>query len=240
MHALYSVEPRHKFPANLGSSDYIRPRDYLRPIAGGFVVGFVYMTMVTVFCAIIDPTRIPVIMALGMDGVWVSAWLYAATALITAAVAHIAWHTRLQEYGPYAFERRLSVEMPPQEAFEMCLAASAQLHGQRLLGLNDATREIRVQTPGRNLFYEDTNIDIRLSETIDGVTHISISAQKAVTRFRMGLLLAMWGEKWIPLILSVGAREHANAMMDELTDNIRMLPNWNYTHAIEDVSEKAS
>jgi hypothetical protein len=111
---------------------------------------------------------------------------------------------------------------------------------QKIVGMDDHLGEIRVQTPPSSILHEHTNIDIRMTETIDGVTHVSMTAEKAITRLRMGLLRAMWGDKWVPLILAVGNREQHEKAMDEIADHIRTMPNWNYAHRSITQDEKAS
>jgi len=204
----------------------------VRPAVGGFTVGFVYMTIVSLMCTLIDPIRAGILWSIGGTGAMMSAWIYACTALIAAATVHGMWHYRLQKFGAHAFHRTLSVQIPQQQAFELCLAAASHIKDQRILGFDDQKGEIRIQTPPSSWLYEHTDIDIHLAESLDGVTHISLSAQKAVTRCRMTLLKMMWGEKWIPLILAVGNREQHDKALDELADHIRAMPNWNYAHAI--------
>lgn len=233
---MYCVEPRHKFSADITRTDYIQPLDYVRPALGGFAVGWVYMTLVSIICSLLDPVRAGIMLSVGGMGALMSAWIYAFTAVIAAVSVHSMWYLRLKRFGAPAFERRISVQIPSRQAFELCLAASAQVKNQRIIALNDKKGEIRVQTPPSSCFYEHSDIDIQLTETIDGVTHISITAQKAVTELRMQLLRLMWGDKWVPLILAVGNREQHEKVMDEICDHIRMMPNWNYAHAA--ISEK--
>ena len=238
---MYRVEPRHKFSADITRVDYIQPLDYLRPAVGGFIVGLLYMSIVSIVCSLLDPARAAIMLSVGTMGAIMSAWIYAITAVAAAGTVHCMWWHRLNKLGPNAYERRMSLQIPQKQAFELCLAASAQVKKQKILGLDDHLGEIRIQTPPSNLLYEHTNIDIRLTETIDGVTHVTMTAEKAVTRFRMALLRAMWGDKWVPLILAVGNRDQHEKAMDELADHMQSMPNWNYNHrSITQSDEKAS
>jgi hypothetical protein len=237
---MYRVEPRHKFSADITRVDYIQPLDYIRPAVGGFVVGMLYMSIVSVVCSVLDPARAAIMLSVGTMGAIMSAWIYAVTAVAAAATVHCMWYHRLTKFGPHAFERRMSLQISQKQAFELCLAASAQVKNQKIVGMDDHLGEIRVQTPPSSILHEHTNIDIRMTETIDGVTHVSMTAEKAITRLRMGLLRAMWGDKWVPLILAVGNREQHEKAMDEIADHIRTMPNWNYAHRSITQDEKAS
>lgn len=232
---MYRVEPQNKVRADLTRPDYIEPIDFLRPTLGGFCLGLAYMTLVTLICILTDPGRASVAMIVGGSGAFMSALLYGAAGLLAALVNHWAWLHRLKRLGPPAYQRSFSLQIPRKQTFELCLAATGQLSKPKIVGLDEHRGEIRVLHSGPWWRSDNTYVDIHLRESLDGVTHVTLNAQSAVSDFRFAILKFMWGEKWLPLILTVGYHDRHGQLMDQVADYCLSVPNWN--HHIADAHE---
>lgn len=232
---MYRVEARNKVTADLTRPDYIEPIDYLRPIAGGFCLGMMYMALVTIVCMMTDPGRAGIAMIVGGSGAFMSAILYGAAGLFAALVNHWAWIYRLKKYGPPAYQRSFSIEIPRKQSFELCLAAAGQLSNPKIVAMDEHRGEIRVLHQGPWWRSENAYVDVALRESLDGVTHVTLTAQTAVSDMRFSLLKLLWGEKWLPLILTVGYHERHGELMDQIADYALSIPNWN--HHIADLQQ---
>jgi hypothetical protein len=235
---MYRVEPAHKFSADLTRPDYIQPIDYVRPMVGMCVFGFIYNTMVISICAMVHPLHAQVMLLGSASSIIYSTALYTMMGFLITISHHTAWLSRLKTHGSEAYRRRLSLQMPANQALELCLAAATRLEANRVVGLDEERGELRVMSkrPWWSA-YESAQIDIELRESMDGVTHLNMSAQKSLTRFRLKLLQLMLGEKWVPLVLASGNWWRHSKMMDEMAEYISAHPNWNYHHIAGQVHE---
>lgn len=241
---MYRVEPKHKFSnADITRPDYIQPIDFLRPTLYGFVLGAVYMAFVVGMFMVADPTRAGIAMLVGSSSLVMCAVIYAVAGLTGAIGMHATWLTKLKS-GRHLFERQLSVQIPSEHAFELCLAAAAHLKNPRVTGFDEEHGYLRIvsEAPWWSTS-ESTQLDVHLQESIDGVTHISVVAQKALTNSRLSLLRLVWGDKWMPIVLTLPGTESSSKLMDQFVDFINAHPNWNYRHIphyVPEVVELAS
>ncbi len=102
--------------------DHIQPQDYLRPLLGATVYALAFTA---------PGTLIGLSMGLGftrfMSMQFGVATMIVGLLLISAMVHHVVWLRRLKNHGASAFVAYEDLEMPLEEAFELCLAATTQL-----------------------------------------------------------------------------------------------------------------
>lgn len=235
---MYRVGPKQtNLLPDITRADYIQPLDYWRPIVGGFAVGVVYVWFVTAICILSDLSRAHIAMVVGSNGALFAGILYAWVGFMCAICFHGTWKCRLKTLGAQAYRRSISVQIPSRQAMELCLAAASQIKGQRITAFDEEKKHIRVhhKTP----WWSDinANVDIVLHESIDGVTHVSMSCHKDFPASRLQWLRLIWGPKWLPLVLSVGNDKLNERLMDQIADYINAHPNWNYQHTFSRVDE---
>lgn len=124
--------------------DYIRPRDYIRPVLGGATLACGYAAAFAAFRAVVSS---------GAHSVAPAELLYfvpfcALTVLTSAVIHHRVWLYRLRKYGVQAFEVYHDLDMPVEEAFELCLASSAQLRDSKIEKCDDANNAVTVRVKG--------------------------------------------------------------------------------------------
>ncbi len=229
---MYLVEPKHKYSADLSRTDYLQPIDYARPAAGFFVFGLSYTALATLACLMLDPFQAPTVLPVTFHFVITGAIFYAMASIAAAHLVHLRWLERLKQNTLHMHQRKLSVQIPKEPALELCLAASAQLADQRIIGFSPQRGEIRVVSRGQWWRSPDTQIDFRLDQSFDGVTNITLDAQSHLDNFHLSMLHMLWGDKWMPLMLANGSLDRQDTMLNDIADYIAGHSSWTYQHAI--------
>ncbi len=102
--------------------EHIQPQDYLRPLIGATIYALVFTA---------PGTLIGLLMGLGFSRLISMQFGFVTTVvgmlLISAMIHHYVWWRRLKNHGARAFISYEDLEMPLEEAFELCLAATTQL-----------------------------------------------------------------------------------------------------------------
>lgn len=196
-------------------ADYIKSADFLRPMVGGLVYGFVFYLPLSfafggIFCCS---------MALGMG----------CLILFAALVQWTIWQSRLKKEGPAAFQRFLELDMPYETAFELSLAATANLKRAKIENFNEASGHIGLRVKGNFWVTVDRAVDIIVQRVDSSHSRLNIGSVAKVTKFRDQLFRLIWGMKWYPIIVTNDINLNRK-LLNQIVAAIENVPNWDYKH----------
>src|SRR5262249_11500379 len=123
--------------------DYIRLKDYARPMLGGALYG---ATFGCLFGLMVMAQGCP--FAVAWSSILGLAMVEGLVFALVAWAHHQLWLYRLRKYGPAAFEQFVSLEMPRSHAFELCLAATCSIEKSKIDSLDDERGHIRLHAGG--------------------------------------------------------------------------------------------
>lgn len=212
------------------NSEHIQPQDYLRPIVGATIYAMVF-------------TLPPTLVGLG-TGISVarllSFQLGVATTivgmlLISAMVHHFVWWRRLKNHGASAFIAYEDLDMPLEEAFELCLGATTQLPKSKIETFEDG-KCIQLRVKGNFWVTVDRMIDIRFQGLGEDKTRVIVDSAFKLTPARTFLISKIWGPKWTPIVFRLDVRKNKQ-MLAQITDYLRRVPEWNHKYIYGDSFE---
>lgn len=210
---------------------YIKPSDYLRPCAGGVVVGLSYFSLVLFPFLFVHP-------AIYFSGVVSFAIPTFLLFLFSAFIHHQLWIYRLKKYGTDAFEVFHDLEMNADQAFELCLAATTQLKDSRIETCNESEGVIKVRVKGNFWVTVDRVVDIVIDQVSPDKTRVKVASVINLTPARTYLIEKAWGPKWQPLLFRTDVSKNRK-IMDALLVYLQSIPNWDYKYVPAAQFEKA-
>lgn len=211
--------------------DYIRPRDYLRPLAGACLFGICVAAVVSSFGLIFGPACSGLLFIFCLVVYTIQ---FPITFLISAFVHHQVFLHRLKRYGPEWFIRERNLDMPPAEAFELCLAACGHIPKAHIVSFDDSAGIINLRVKGNFWVTVDRAVQISISRDLEAPegnprSKLCIDAQVRLTKFRTAMIRSVWGEKWFPIVFRTD-RNLNNKILDNITEFIQSVPNWDHKH----------
>lgn len=203
--------------------DLIQPQDYLRPIIGASIYGLLATLPGTLMALSVG---LPFYHIIGMQmGV---AALVVGILLISAMVHHFLWWHRLKEQGAKAFIAYEDLEMPLEEAFELCLAATTQIPKSTIETFEDG-KCINLRVRGNFWVTVDRLVDIKFDSLGEGKTRVIIDSKFRLTAMRSFLISKIWGPKWAPIVYRIDIRKNKQ-LLGQLTDYLQRVPEWNHKY----------
>lgn len=223
------VETRQMpIPATLApelSPDYIRPIDYIRPLAGGLTLSLGYLSLWLLWVAPLVEARY------WMNPLGVATFMatMGSTILLSAFLHHQAWLYRLRKYGVEAFEVYHDLELPLEEAFELCLASSAQLRDSKIEKCDDTNKAVEVRVSGNFWITVDRLVEISVQKVTEDKTRMKVKSVIKLTPVRTFLFQAVWGPKWQPLLFRSDFSKNKKIMC-EILSFVQNVPNWDHKY----------
>lgn len=220
----------------LSSPSHIRPIDFLRPACGGLT----YATAYSMMCVLVaSPAVLQVAPPLSsmLLLMWAITMVTSITGvfLLSAVVHYLVWQHRLKQEGTAAFARSFEVEMPFESAFELCLAATAQLRRAQIEQLDDEKGRILLRVKGNFWLTVDRQVDISVQRIDVNRSRLVIASVAKVTKLRDKLFYLIWGQKWYPIIISTDIN-FSRKILNQLVAAVQAVPNWDYKHIPSDSS----
>lgn len=201
--------------------DYIKPVDYVRPFLGGLMVGVIYFGLV-----LLPFLKWPVIYLAGVVAFSIPMVL---TFMISACVHHAVWVYRLKKYGQEAFETFHDLEMPLEEAFELCLAATTQLKDSKIERCDQSRGVIQIRVKGNFWITVDRLVEIAVQRVTSNKVRVKVASVIKLTAGRTYLIEKTWGKKWKPLLFRTDAGKNKK-LMNALVTYIQSIPDWDHKY----------
>lgn len=136
----------------------------------------------------------------------------------------VAFSRAVAIHGIEAYLTYEDVNMPLARAYELCLAATAQIPRANIIHRIEA-RRICARVEG----YPDRTLVIRIDAIAKGVTRISIDCVKHVGLPQAVTIRSCWGAKFEQLILRLDDGFNAQ-LIQEIAAFIRDNPEWDYAY----------
>lgn len=219
---------RMPVPATLApelAPDYISPKDYIRPVIGASILACGYSAIFTVFRAMFSTTAYSA--APGDFFLFIP--FFAVAILTSAVIHHQVWLYRLRKHGVEAFEVYHDLDMPVEEAFELCLASSAQLRDSKIEKCDDANKAVVVRVKGNFWITVDRLVEISVQPVSENKTRMKVKSVVKLTRVRTWLFEAVWGQKWQPLLFRSDFKRNKK-IMSEILSFVQNVPNWDHKY----------
>lgn len=203
--------------------EHIQPQDYLRPLVGATIYALVFTVPGTLiglslglgYARLINVQMGLVAMITGM-------------LLISAMIHHFVWWRRLKNQGASAFIAYEDLDMPLEEAFELCLAATTQLPNSKIETFEEA-KCIQLRAKGNFWVTVDRMVDIRFQQLSQNKTRVIVDTSVKLTAARTFLINKIWGPKWSPIVFRLDIRKNKE-ILTQISDYLRRVPEWNHKY----------
>ncbi len=207
--------------------EHIQPQDYLRPVVGATIYGLVFTLPCTLigismglgYAKLINTQLGVVAMITGM-------------LLISAMIHHFIWLRRLKNHGASTFVAYEDLDMPLEEAFELCLAATTQLPKSKIETFEDA-KCIQLRVKGNFWVTVDRMVDIRFEQLAQNKTRVIVDTTVKLTPARTFLINMIWGPKWTPIVFRLDVRKNKQ-ILTQISDYLHRVPEWNHKYIYGD------
>ncbi len=207
--------------------DHIQPQDYLRPLIGATIYALVFTA---------PGTLIGLSMGLGftrfMSMQFGVVAMIVGLLLISAMVHHAVWLRRLRNHGASAFISYEDLEMPLEEAFELCLAATTQLPNSKIETFEES-KCIELRVKGNFWVTVDRMVEIKFESLAENKTRVLVDSAFKLTRARTLLINKIWGPKWTPIVFRLDVRKNKQ-LLQQITDYLQRVPQWNHKYIYGD------
>ncbi len=203
-------------------ASYIKAADYWRPALGGLILGVVYFGIALIPFLFLSPW----IYFTGVVSFSIPMLLLFVT---SAALHHQLWNYRLRKYGTDAFEVFHDLEMPAEEAFELCLAATTQLKDSKIEKCDQCAGVIQVRVKGNFWITVDRLVEIAVQQVSGEKVRVKVASVIKLTPARTFLIEKAWGKKWQPLLFRTDAGKNRK-IMDALLIYIQSIPDWDHKY----------
>ncbi len=207
--------------------DHIQPQDYLRPMVGATIYAMIFTVPFSLHW-----------LSLGMGSYRLLSMQLGFVAMIvgmlltSALVHHFIWYRRLRKHGAKAFIAYEDLDMPLEEAFELCLAATTQLPKSRIETFEDG-KCIHVRVKGNFWVTVDRMVDIKFDRVGENKTRVLIDSAFKLTPARTFLISKIWGPKWTPIVFRLDVRKNQQ-LLAQITDYLNRVPEWNHKYIYGD------
>ncbi len=207
--------------------ELIQPQDYLRPLLGATIYALVFTA---------PGTLIGLVMGLGsarlMNMQFGIVAMIVGLLLISAMIHHFVWWRRLKNHGASAFISYEDLEMPLEEAFELCLAATTQLPKSKIETFEEL-KCIELRVKGNFWVTVDRMVEIKFVRLGENQTRVVVDSAFKLTRARTFLINKIWGPKWAPIVYRLDVRKNKQLLL-QITDYLRRVPEWNHKYIYGD------
>lgn len=213
--------------------EQIQPQDYLRPMVGATIYAIVFTFPATLIA-----------FATGLSTVRLMSFQLGVTTtvvgmlLISAMVHHFMWWHRLKNQGAGAFIAYEDLDLPLEEAFELCLGATTQLPKSKIETFEEG-KVIQLRVKGNFWVTVDRLVEIKFQTLAENKTRVIVDSVFKLTAARTFLISKIWGPKWTPIVFRLDIRKNRQ-MLAQITDYLRRIPEWNHRYIYGDSFESLS
>ncbi len=207
--------------------EHIQPQDYLRPLIGATIYALVFTA---------PGTLIGLLMGLGFSRLISMQFGFVTTVvgmlLISAMIHHYVWWRRLKNHGARAFISYEDLEMPLEEAFELCLAATTQLPKSKIEAFEEK-KSIELRVKGNFWLTVDRMVELKFERLSENKTRVLVDSAFKLTRPRTFLINKIWGPKWTPIVYRLDVRKNKQ-LLSQITEYLQRVPEWNHKYIYGD------
>ena len=207
--------------------ELIQPQDYMRPLIGATIYALVFTAPGTLIG-----------LSLGFGFTRFMSMQFGIVAmivgllLISAMVHHYVWWHRLKEHGSSAFIAYEDLEMPLEEAFELCVAATTQVPKSKIETFEES-KCIELRVKGNFWMTVDRMVKIKFERLGENRTRVLVDSAFKLSRARTFLINKIWGPKWTHIVFRLDARKNKQLLL-QITDYLRRVPQWNHKYIYGD------
>jgi len=213
--------------------EHIQPQDYLRPIVGAtiYAIAFTFPVSIMAFATGLSTARL---MSCQLGAIATIVGML----LISAMIHHFVWWQRLRNHGAGAFIAYEDLNLPLEEAFELCLGATTQLPKSKIETFEEG-KVIQLRVKGNFWVTVDRLVEINFQSLGESKTRVIVDSAFKLTAARTFLISKIWGPKWTPIVFRLDIRKNKQ-MLAQITDYLRRIPEWNHKYIYGDSFESLS
>jgi len=207
------------------SPEHIQPQDYARPLLGVTLYSL-FFTMSPLLYSLICGNFLSATFALGMSSMMIG------TFLISAMVHHFVWWRRLKTQGSGAFVAIEDLDLPLEEAFELCLGATTQVQNS-YVEMFEEGKFISLRIKAGYWNSTDRVVDLRFDSIGENKTRVFIDYSAKLTACRAFVIDRVWGPKWAPIFYRLDGKKNKETL-NQITDYLRFVPKWDHKYIYGD------